>query len=116
EHERCNGAKVPGLQDKAGRARPGPTADLLVVNGNPLQNLHLLNPYGTDLMTIDGKVVDNYSGDIMPGDPRAGTVHGGGIEWTIKDGVPYHVPTLMREVKDMVTKARDQRTTTASKR
>ena len=32
-------------------------ADLLVVNGNPLANLHLLNPYGTDLMTIDGKVV-----------------------------------------------------------
>ncbi len=33
-------------------------------------------------------------------------VHGGGIEWTIKDGLPYDVPTLMKEVKDMVTKAR----------
>jgi hypothetical protein len=34
---------------------------------------------------------------------------GGGIEWTIKDGIPYHVPTLMREVRDMVSKARAQR-------
>ena len=27
---------------------------------------------------------------------------GGGIEWTIKNGIPYHVPTLMKEVKAMV--------------
>jgi hypothetical protein len=33
-------------------------------------------------------------------------VRGGGIEWTIKDGIPYHVPTLMREVKTMVDEAR----------
>jgi hypothetical protein len=33
-------------------------------------------------------------------------VHGGGIEWTIKDGIPYHVPTLMREVREMVDQAR----------
>jgi hypothetical protein len=105
-HATVNGAQVLGLADKLGRVRAGFAADLLVVNGNPLANLHLLNPYGTDLMTIDGKVVDNYSGDIKPGDPRAGSIHGGGIEWTIKDGVPYHVPTLMREVKEMVVKAR----------
>ena len=117
-HATVNGAEVLGLADKLGRVRAGFTADLLVVNGNPLANLHLLNPYGTDLMTIDGKVVDNYSGDIKPGDPRAGVVHGGGIEWTIKDGIPYHVPTLMREVKDMVAKAREERarTTAAAKR
>ena len=29
-----------------------------------------------------------------------------GLKWTIKDGIPYHVPTLMKEVKDMVTQAR----------
>jgi hypothetical protein len=27
---------------------------------------------------------------------------GGGIEWTIKNGIPYHVPTLMKEAKAMV--------------
>jgi hypothetical protein len=105
-HATVNGAEVLGLAGRLGRVRAGFAADLLVVNGNPLANLHLLNPYGTDLMTIDGKIVDNYSGDIKPGDPRAGSVHGGGIEWTIKDGVPYHVPTLMREVKDVVASAR----------
>jgi imidazolonepropionase-like amidohydrolase len=105
-HATVNGAAVVGLAEKLGRVRAGFTADVLVVNGNPLANLRLLNPYGTDLMTIDGKIVDNYSGDIKPGDPRAGSIHGGGIEWTIKDGVPYHVPTLMREVKDMVAAAR----------
>jgi hypothetical protein len=41
-------------------------------------------------------------------------VHGGGIEWTIKDGIPYHVPTLMKEVKDMVSKARSERMRTTS--
>jgi len=51
-------------------------------------------------MTLNGQVVDNYSPAVQPDDPKAGTVHGGGIEWTIKDGVPYHVPTLTREVKD----------------
>ena len=60
-------------------------------------------------MTYNGAVIDNYSGAIRPGDPNAGIVHGGGIEWTIKDGVPYHVPTLMKEVKDMVEKARSER-------
>jgi hypothetical protein len=61
------------------------------VNGNPLENLHVLNPYGT------GMRVNNQN------------VHGGGIEWTIKDGVPYHVPTLMKQTKDMVASARSER-------
>jgi hypothetical protein len=41
-------------------------------------------------------------------------IHGGGIEWTIKDGVPYHVPTLMRDLKDMVAKAREMPGTVSS--
>jgi hypothetical protein len=114
-HATVEGAKVLGLQDKLGRVRAGFTADLLVVNGNPLQNLHLLNPYGTDLMTYNGRVIDNYSDVVKPGDPNAGTVHGGGIEWTIKDGIPYHVPTLMKEVKEMVEKARGERDRTTTR-
>jgi imidazolonepropionase-like amidohydrolase len=78
-----------GLADRLGRVRVGYLADLLVVNGNPLQNLRLLNPYGTSV---------NVAGH---------NTHGGGIEWTIKDGVPYHVPTLMDEVRQMVDDARN---------
>jgi imidazolonepropionase-like amidohydrolase len=109
QHATVNGAKVLGLADRLGRVRQGFIADLLVVDGNPLENLRLMNPYGTDLMTYEGKVASNYSGFVKPGDPKVGMVHGGGVEWTIKDGIPYHVPTLMREVKDMVTKARQER-------
>jgi len=36
-------------------------------------------------------------------------VHTGGIEWTIKDGIPYHGPTLLREVKELVAAARAKR-------
>jgi hypothetical protein len=41
-------------------------------------------------------------------------VHGGGIEWTIKDGIPYHVPTLTKEIKEMVLKARAERVRTTA--
>jgi len=109
QHATLNGATVLGLADRIGRVRPGYVADLLVVNGNPLANLHLMNPYGTDLMAYDGKIIDNYSGMVQPGDPHVTLVHGGGIEWTIKDGIPYHVPTLMKQVKQMVTEARAAR-------
>jgi hypothetical protein len=107
-----NGAKLIGMEDRLGRVRQGFVADLLVVNGNPLDNLRLLNPYGTDILTYDGKPVSSYSA-IAPGDPKAKVVHGGGIEWTIKEGIPYHVPTLMKETKDMVAKARAERAKTA---
>ena len=30
----------------------------------------------------------------------------GGIVWTIKDGIPYHAPTLFEEVRAMVEEAR----------
>jgi len=113
EHATMNGAKVLGLSDRIGRIRQGMVADLLVVNGNPLENLRIMNPYGTDLMTYNGQVINNMSGIVKPGDPNVKMVHGGGIEWTIKDGIPYHVPTLMKEVKDMVTKARSERRTTS---
>jgi hypothetical protein len=90
EHATSNGAALLGLGDRLGRVRVGFQADLLVVNGNPLENLRLLNPAGT------GVNVGNRN------------VRGGGVEWTIKAGIPYHGPTLMREVRDMVAKARGE--------
>src|SRR5436190_9155939 len=119
KHATSDGAKVIGMDDRLGRVRLGYIADLLVVNGNPLQNLRVMNPYGTDLMSYNGQVISNYSEVVKPGDPNVKLVHGGGIEWTIKDGILYHVPTLMNEVKEMVRKGRADRvrstTTGASK-
>jgi imidazolonepropionase-like amidohydrolase len=76
-----NGAKILGQEDRLGRVRAGFRADLLVVNGNPLENLKVLYP-------VSGA---------------------GGIEWTIKDGIPYHVPELMAGVKEIVARARAER-------
>jgi adenine deaminase len=92
-HATANGAKLLGMADRLGKVRAGFTADLLVVNGNPLANLRLLNPAGTDVV-VNGQVV-----------------RGGGVEWTIKDGIPYHGPTLMAEVREIVAEARKKATT-----
>ena len=56
---------------------------------------------------LNGRPASNYS-PLGP-DDKVQSARGGGIEWTIKDGIPYHVPTLMREVKEMVSQARAQR-------
>lgn len=88
QHATSNGARIMGKDDTIGRVRVGYKADLIVVNGNPLENFKVLYPTGTDTVR-DGKVV-----------------RGGGIEWTIKDGIPFHVPTLSAEIKDIVKKAR----------
>jgi imidazolonepropionase-like amidohydrolase len=90
QHATGNNARILGQQDRLGRVRPGHLADLIVVNGNPLENLKVLYATGIDVVQ-DGRAV-----------------HTGGIEWTIKDGIPYHVPRLMREVKEMVTRARTE--------
>jgi imidazolonepropionase-like amidohydrolase len=111
EHATWNGARMVGLDDRIGKVREGFGADLLVVNGNPLDDLKLLNPYGTDVMLVNGHQVSNYTAPAA-GD-RVQVVHGGGIEWTIKDGIPYHVPTLLREVREIVAKARETTRTTA---
>jgi len=91
KHATVNGAKLLGLEDRIGRVRVGYAADLIVVNGNPLENLRLLNPAGTDV---------NVNGQ---------NVRAGGVEWTITEGTPYHGPTLMQEVRDLVAKARAER-------
>ncbi len=88
EHATFNNAKILGQEKQLGKVRAGYRADLIVVNGNPLDDFKVLYPTGIESW-IDGK-----------------QVHGGGIEWTIKDGIPYHVPELMKDVKDMVTQAR----------
>src|SRR5205085_11097943 len=83
-----NNAKILGQEDKLGRVRAGFLADLIVVNGNPLENLKVLYPTGIDEV-VNGKIV-----------------HGGGVEWTIKDGIPYHAPTMLADGKKFVAEAR----------
>ena len=88
KHATGNNAKLMGLGDQIGRIRPGFKADLIVVNGNPLKDFKVLYPSGTSGVK-DGKVVKT-----------------GGVEWTIKEGIPFHGPTLAAEVRQMVKDAR----------
>jgi hypothetical protein len=91
KHATVNNAKTLGLEDSIGRVRVGFRADLIVVNGNPLENLKVLSPMGIDEVR-NGKIV-----------------HGGGVEWTIVGGIPYHTPTIAAEIRDMVAIARQAR-------
>jgi imidazolonepropionase-like amidohydrolase len=88
QHVTANNARILGQDNKLGRVRAGYLADLIVVNGNPLEDLKVLYATGTETIR-NGQVV-----------------HTGGVEWTIKDGIPYHGPTLLREVKQLVAEAR----------
>ena len=83
-----NNAKILGLEDKLGRVRQGFLADLILIDENPLQNFKYLYPTGV-LDLKDGKLIQR-----------------GGIKWTIKDGIVYNTPTLLKDVADIVSKAR----------
>ncbi len=96
QHATGNNATILGQETRLGRVRAGFAADLIVVDGNPLEDLKVLYPGGTDVLR----------------DGRAGRSRG--VEWTIKDGIPYHGPTLMSEVKDIVARARAARSTRAA--
>ncbi len=91
QHATSNGAKILGKEDSLGRIRIGYKADFIVVNGNPLENFKVLSPLGIEEIK-DGKAVKT-----------------GGIEWTIVGGVPFHVPTLAAEVRQLVKQARQVR-------
>jgi dihydroorotase-like cyclic amidohydrolase len=93
QHATTNNAKILGQETKMGKVRAGYLADLIVVNGNPVEDLKVLYPTGIETW-VNGKAV-----------------HGGGVEWTIKDGIPYHAPTMLNDVKEMVAKARAQKGT-----
>jgi len=79
-----------GEEPPFGLVRPGMLADLVIVPGNPLENLKLL--YGTGHMRLD------------PDTQRIERV--GGISWTIKDGIVYDARALLASVERMVAEER----------
>jgi hypothetical protein len=87
EHCTGNNARILGRENQIGRVRAGFSADLLVVDGNPLEDLKTLYPTN-QVQLKDGKEV------------RAG------LEWTIAAGVPYHVPTLVNRIREIVELAK----------
>ena len=84
QHVGANNAQILGEAARLGRVRPGFLADLVVVNGNPLEDLKVFYP------------------------PRAEAAAGpgGGVAWTIKDGIPYDAQRLLKEVRAIVSDAK----------
>ena len=72
-----------------GLVQTGYVADLLIVDGNPLQNLRFLYAFGA-LDSADGSIVRR-----------------GGIRWTVKDGVVFDNKILIDEVIEMVTQSKE---------
>lgn len=88
EHCTGNAARLLGEENRLGRVRAGWKADLIVVDGNPLEDFKVLYPGGTT------RIVNGESQPTL------------GVEWTIKGGMPYHGPTLLRDVREIVSRAR----------
>ena len=84
QHATLNNARIMGKEDELGRLRVGHLADVIVVKGNPLSDLKVFYP------PLDGAA--------------AGT--NAGVAWTIKDGIPYDAPRLLREVRALVRDAK----------
>ena len=89
-HATYDGARTLGMSDTFGRVLPGLDADLILVRGNPLENLKRLYPTGCDEYK-DGKASPT-----------------GAVTWTIRGGRVWHGPTLAAAVKDIVRQAREK--------
>ena len=85
-----NAYQVLGMEEHCG-IRVGCAADLAVVNGNPIENLKVL--YGLGY---------GFYGTVE----RSQQWKMGGVRWTIKGGVVYDAPALLREVLWYVEKER----------
>jgi hypothetical protein len=84
QHVTANNARILGEGARLGRVRTGYLADLVVVNGNPLEDLKVFYP------------------------PRPGAAAGttAGVVWTIKDGIPYDAQRMLRETRELVSRAK----------
>lgn len=84
------GAEVIGRDHELGTVEAGKLADLVIVDENPLENLKVL--FGT--------------GAIRLNDDTGNVERVGGIRWTIKDGILYDVPELLRDVRRIVEESK----------
>lgn len=83
-----NGARTLRRPD-LGFVQTGYTADLAIVDGNPLENLRYLYAVGALDRTDEGEIVRR-----------------GGVRWTVKDGVVFDNRVLIDEVVRMVAESK----------
>jgi cytosine/adenosine deaminase-related metal-dependent hydrolase len=85
-----NGARRCGLKGLEHGIRQRSKADIAIVDGNPLHNFKVMYGTGVNRHTEDGRVVK-----------------GGGVVWTIKDGVVFDAKKLLAEVAEYVAEAKE---------
>ena len=82
-----------GTKPEFGLVREGYLADLVIVDGNPMENFKILNGMG-----------------VIKADPATKTLsRDTAIAYVVKDGVVYRPRKLLDDVRDMVAAARAQR-------
>ena len=86
-----NGAEALNMDHKIGTVQIGKLADFVIVEENPLVNLKALYGTGAIKLTDDNEIV-----------------RVGGVKYTIKDGVIYDAKRLLRDVEEMVDKAKEE--------
>ena len=92
-----NAYQTLGLDKHCG-IRVGCAADMLVVNGNPIDNFKVMygRGYGVGLV------------------PRNEQWKHGGVAWTIKDGIIFDAQGLLREVEGYVQQEKQRLSTKAT--
>jgi len=86
-----NGAEALGIENETGSIEIGKSADLIIIEENPLQNFKVLYGTGAIKLTKDNEVV-----------------RVGGVKFTIREGVVYDAKKLLEEVKTMVDQAKSK--------
>jgi hypothetical protein len=85
-----NAHNVLGNKELSMGIRKGSTADLAIVDGNPLDDFKVLYGTGVSRFSEDGKTVSNR----------------GGVTWTIKEGIVFECEQLLKDVADYVDSQR----------